>query len=268
MIREEDRMRDIFIAGNWKMNLSCEAAMQYARDFWPPEEKGLITAVAVPFTMLESLEEGLEGSSLLVFAQNMHYEDSGAFTGEISASMLKELGTDGVILGHSERRQYFGETDEAVLLKAKKAVSSGLIPIVCVGETLEERDAGRHFEKVESQIRSLFTGLDPEEAEKVTVAYEPIWAIGTGRTASSDQAQEMCAFIRKTVRDIHPGAADKVLIQYGGSVKASNIADIMSQPDIDGALVGGASLDPEGFADIVRRAAEAKGLRIKGRNGR
>ena len=147
-------------------------------------------------------------------------------------------------------------------------MSSGLIPIVCVGETLEERDAGRHFERVESQIRSLFTGLDPEEAEKVTVAYEPIWAIGTGRTASSDQAQEMCAFIRKTVRDIHPEAADKVLIQYGGSVKASNIADIMSQPDIDGALVGGASLDPEGFADIVRRAAEAKGLRIKGRNGR
>ncbi len=252
-------MRKIFIAGNWKMNGSCSLALQYARDFWPAEDRDLVIAVAAPFTQLAALKEGMDGSGVLIFAQNMFYEDSGAYTGEISALMLKEIGTDGVIIGHSERRQYFGETDETVLLKTKKALKSGLMPIVCVGEDLSERDAGRHFDKVKAQVASLFSGISEEDALKITVAYEPIWAIGTGRTASPLQAQEMCAFIRETVKEISGDkAAEKLTVQYGGSVKPENIGAIMAMKDIDGALVGGASLDPGSFTAIIREALKAK----------
>lgn len=252
-------MRKIFIAGNWKMNGSCALALQYARDFWPAEDRDLVIAIAAPFTQLVALREGMEGSGMLVFAQNMYYEDSGAYTGEISASMLKDIGVDGVIIGHSERRQYFGETDETVLLKTKKALEYGLMPIVCVGEELSEREAGSHFEKVKAQVESLFSKLTKKEALKITLAYEPIWAIGTGRTASPEQAQEMCAFIRDTVREISGDeAADKLTVQYGGSVKAENIGAIMAMKDIDGALVGGASLDPKSFTAITKEALKAK----------
>ncbi len=252
-------MRDIFIAANWKMNGDLKFAREYATVFWPIKKKDLKVAIAAPYTLLALLKETLDGCPCLLFAQNMHFEDKGAFTGEVSAPMLKELGVDGVIIGHSERRQYFAETDETVLLKTKKALASGLMPIVCVGETLEERDAGKHFEKVRTQVASLFGGISAEDAEKVTVAYEPIWAIGTGRNATPAQAEEMCAYIRSVVREISGDkAADALIIQYGGSVKTSNCAELMAMEDIDGALVGGAGLDPKGICEIIKSSYEAK----------
>lgn len=242
-----------FIAGNWKMNMTCAEAKAFAQELKGLALKeGVRTAVAAPFTQLAVLKDALEGTGVLVFAQNMHFEDSGAYTGEVSAPMLKELGVDGVIIGHSERRQYFAETDETVLRKTIKAIEEGLIPIVCVGEGLEDREKGLHFQTVGMQVSSLFCGISADQAKQVVVAYEPIWAIGTGKTASPQQAQEMCGFIRGVIEGIQGQEVSfGTIIQYGGSVKPSNAAELMAQGDIDGALVGGASLKAADFAAIV-----------------
>ena len=247
-------MRNKFICGNWKMNKTVEEAVLFANEFRQiyTQVANRKVAVAAPFTALFSLKLCFEGSGIGVGAQNMHFEDCGAYTGEVSAPMLNEIGVEYVIIGHSERRQYFGETDETVNKKLKKALAAGLGPIVCVGENLDQREAKTHFELVGKQIRAAFEGIAEEDVEKITVAYEPIWAIGTGKTARAEQAQEMCAFIRRTVSELYSvDTAAKLTVQYGGSVKPSNAAELLTQPDIDGALVGGASLKPADFWGII-----------------
>jgi triosephosphate isomerase len=217
-------------------------------------------AIAPPFTSLEALRDALAGTPVALAAQNAHFEKSGAFTGEISVAMLAELGVRYVILGHSERRQLFGETDELVAKKLAAVQGAGLRPILCVGELLTERDAGRTFEVLARQLSESLAAADRGRASELVVAYEPVWAIGTGRTATPALAQEAHAFIRARLADRFGANASQVRIQYGGSVKPDNAAELLAQPDIDGALVGGASLDPESFSAIIRsraRGAEA-----------
>jgi triosephosphate isomerase (TIM) len=212
-------------------------------------------AVAPPFTALAAVKQATGGSAIELFAQNCHFEKQGAFTGEVSPAMLKDAGCDGVILGHSERRQYFGETDELVAKKLRAALAEALHPIVCVGETLQERDSGRTWEVVSRQVRGALSGLDATALQRITLAYEPVWAIGTGRNATSAQAQEVHAQIRGLLRELGGQAAANVIrIQYGGSVKPDNAAELLSQPDVDGALVGGASLKAADFSGIVAAA--------------
>ncbi len=206
-----------------------------------------------PFTALAAVAEALKGTSVSLGAQNVFYEPSGAYTGEVAPPMLKALGVKYVIVGHSERRQYFGETDELVNKKVKAALQHDLTPIVCVGETLEQREAGITESLVKGQVEQAFSGISPDEAWQLVVAYEPIWAIGTGKTATSEEANRVIGVIRETLVGIYDGAtAGSIRIQYGGSVKPGNMAELMQQPEIDGALVGGASLDAESFARIVR----------------
>ncbi len=206
-----------------------------------------------PFTALAAVAEALKGTSVSLGAQNVFYEPSGAYTGEVAPPMLKALGVKYVIVGHSERRQYFGETDELVNKKVKAALQHALTPIVCVGETLEQREAGITESLVKGQVEQAFSGISPDEAWQLVVAYEPIWAIGTGKTATSEEANRVIGVIRETLVGIYDGAtAGSIRIQYGGSVKPGNMAELMQQPEIDGALVGGASLDAESFARIVR----------------
>ena len=206
-----------------------------------------------PFTALAAVAEVLKGTSVSLGAQNVFYEPSGAYTGEVAPPMLKALGVKYVIVGHSERRQYFGETDELVNKKVKAALQHDLTPIVCVGETLEQREAGITESLVKGQVEQAFSGISPDEAWQLVVAYEPIWAIGTGKTATSEEANRVIGVIRETLVGIYDGAtAGSIRIQYGGSVKPGNMAELMQQPEIDGALVGGASLDAESFARIVR----------------
>ena len=208
-------------------------------------------ALCAPFTQLTALKAELSGSGIGVGAQNMHFEDEGAFTGEISGSMLAEIGVDFCVIGHSERRQYFSETDETVNKKLHSVFKHGIIPIFCVGEVLEERDAGIEFTVVSRQVTEGLAGLSAQNIRQIVVAYEPVWAIGTGRTATDEQAEEMCAFIRNEIRKLYDDAvADEVRIQYGGSVKPENAAGILNMPNIDGALVGGASLLPDKFLVI------------------
>ena len=246
-------MRRPFIAGNWKMYKTAEQAKAFAEEFkklYKPSD--VRVAIAAPFTQLWALKEAFAGTGIGVAAQNMHWADEGAYTGEVSAAMLREIGVDYCVIGHSERRQYFAETDETVNKKVLKALAEGILPIVCCGESLETRDAGEQNAFVEAQIRADFAGISAEDAKKVTVAYEPIWAIGTGRTASPEQAQDMCAYIREVLKDIYgEDISEEITIQYGGSVKPSNASDLMNQDDIDGALVGGASLKPADFMEIV-----------------
>jgi triosephosphate isomerase len=211
-------------------------------------------AVAPPFTALHAAAEELAGSRIGLGAQNLHFEAQGAFTGEISAPMLVEAGCRLVLVGHSERRQLFGETDEGVRKMTKAALAAGLHPIVCVGETLPERESGRTLEVVGRQVRGALAGLTPAEVGALTLAYEPVWAIGTGKTATAAQAQEVHAAIRAILRELAPAAAESVRIQYGGSVKPENAAELMSQADVDGALVGGASLKALDFVGIVKGA--------------
>lgn len=246
-------MRTKFIAGNWKMYKTSKEALEFAESFKTIYNgSDAKTAIIAPYTQLVTLKQAFEGTKVGVGAQNMHFADEGAFTGEISASMLNEIGIEYVVIGHSERRQYFGETDETVNKKLIKAFASGLLPIMCVGESLAQREAGQEHEVIEAQLVKGLAELTAENIEQLTIAYEPVWAIGTGKTATSEQAQDMCAFIRATVAKLYSqAAADKLTIQYGGSVKPANAAELMSMPDIDGALVGGASLKPEDFLKIV-----------------
>ncbi|MGZ6125634.1 MAG: triose-phosphate isomerase [Myxococcales bacterium] len=244
-----------FVCGNWKMHKTAAEAGQLVRELRQRLNTQIQVAVAPPFTALQAAKQALQGSPIQLFAQNCHQEKQGAFTGEVSAPMLKELGCDGVILGHSERRQYFGETDEGVSRKLRAVLEAQLHPIVCVGETLQEREANRTWEVVSRQVRGAFAGLDAEAVGRCTLAYEPVWAIGTGKTATTAQAQEVHGQIRGLLREL-AGApvADSVRIQYGGSVKPENAAELLGQPDIDGALVGGASLKADDFARIIAGA--------------
>jgi triosephosphate isomerase len=219
-------------------------------------------AVAPPFTALEALRDALAGTALALAAQNAHFEKSGAFTGEISVAMLAELGVRYVILGHSERRQLFGESDELVAQKVAAVQAAGLRPILCVGELLVERDAGRTFDVLARQLSGSLATADATRAAELVVAYEPVWAIGTGRSATPALAQEAHAFIRARLADRFGANASRIRIQYGGSVKPENAEELLAQPDIDGALVGGASLDPESFSAIIRsRARSTEGAR-------
>ncbi len=243
-------MRTRFITANWKMHKTVEEAVGFVRELEPHlrDLSGVEVAIAPPFPALAALRAELEGTPIALAAQNAHPEPAGAFTGEISVAMLRALGCSYVIAGHSERRTLFGETSAFVARKVVAAQAEGLAPILCVGEGLEEREAGRTFQVVGDQLEASLEGAGPE----LVVAYEPVWAIGTGRTATPEIAQEVHAFIRERLAKRFGAAADRVRIQYGGSVKPENASALMSQPDIDGALVGGASLDPESFSAIIR----------------
>ncbi len=247
-----------FVAGNWKMWGTHGQAGPYC-DRLPgllpdPATRTAEVAVCVPFTALWLCADKLRGSGVLVFAQNMHQEPEGAFTGEISPPMLTELGADGVVLGHSERRQLFGETDRALQAKVPAALEAGLRPILCVGETEEERERGEMERKLRHQVQEGLEKVPDERLADVVVAYEPIWAIGTGLVATPEQAQEAIGFVRALVGDRSKEAAEHTRVLYGGSVKPENAAEILAQEDVDGALVGGASLDPASLAQIVAAA--------------
>src|SRR5574341_322796 len=245
------------IAGNWKMNKTAAEARDLATKLAPLVSgvKDRDIVLAPPFTALQSVGEAIKGTNMALAAQNLHWEDKGAFTGEISAEMLLDLGCKYVIIGHSERRQYFGETDETVNKKVKQALKKGLLPILCVGETLTEREAGRLTEVIGRQVTGGLKDIAAEDMKKVVIAYEPVWAIGTGKTATPEQANEVHALIRKTVKSLYTTEiAEGVRIQYGGSVTPENVSSLMTKPDIDGALVGGASLKPESFAALVKFA--------------
>lgn len=249
-------MRAKIVAGNWKMNKTASQAAELINAIKAELEgvTGVEVVVCPPATDLKDAAAALGDSDIGLGAQNVHWAESGAFTGEVSTAMLKDLGVKYAIIGHSERRQYFGETDESVNKRAKAALAAGLTPIVCVGETLEERDSGRMESVVVNQIKEGLADLE-EDLVKVVVAYEPVWAIGTGRTATPAQAQEAHALIRRTLAEISSGdVANKIRLQYGGSMKPGNAAELMSQPDIDGGLIGGAALLAESFAAIVKAA--------------
>ncbi len=249
--------RTPFVCGNWKMHKTAAEAAQLVKELREGlgEAAGKVqVAVAPPFTALAAAVQAAAGSPVEVAGQDVHWEAQGAFTGEVSAAMLAEVGCKHVIVGHSERRQLFGETDETVRKKVGAVLAAGLRPIVCVGETLAEREASRTLEVVNRQVRQGLAGIPGEVLAAVTVAYEPVWAIGTGKTATSAQAQEVHAAIRKILRELGGSVADALRIQYGGSVKPENARELMSQPDVDGALVGGASLKAKDFLAIVKGA--------------
>lgn len=245
-----------FLAGNWKMHMTREEGRALATALREAAQAdGPRICLFPPFTAVATVADAVRGSGIEVGGQNLHWEAKGAFTGEISAAMLVEAGASCVLVGHSERRQFFGETDETANRKVRAALEAGLTPILCVGETLEQRDAGDTLAVVGGQVRAGLAGLGPEELAKVVIAYEPVWAIGTGRTATPAQAQEVHASIRGVLRELGGDVADAMPIQYGGSVNPKNAAELLALPDVDGALVGGASLDADSFAAIIRAGA-------------
>ena len=251
------KKRKPIVVGNWKMNKTVPEAVDLAnaikRELAGCKDVDIV--LCPPFTALKSVGEVITGTHVDLGAQNMHAEKSGAFTGEVSAGMLRDLYCHYVILGHSERRTYFGETDEIVNRKAKAALAANLTPIVCIGETLQEREDHRTEEVITTQVRGSLEGLSPKELMECVLAYEPVWAIGTGKTASPEQAQEVHALIRRLLKEIADEAvAQSVRIQYGGSMKPTNAKELMSQPDIDGGLIGGAALEARSFVEIVRAA--------------
>ncbi|WMJ80637.1 triose-phosphate isomerase [Clostridium sp. MB40-C1] len=246
-------MRKAIIAGNWKMNNTVSEAVKLVEELKPLVKDAICDVVVCPSTIcLDAVVKAVKGTNIKVGAQNMYFEESGAFTGETAPAMIQEMGVEYVILGHSERRTYFAETDEALNKKMKKAFEHNLVPILCVGETLEEREANITEEVLGRQIKLDLAGLTKEQVEKTVIAYEPVWAIGTGKTATSEQANETIAYVRSVVSGMFgKETAEKVRIQYGGSVKPSTIKEQMNQSDIDGGLIGGASLKAEDFAAIV-----------------
>lgn len=248
-------MRKPLIAGNWKMFKSLDEVNAFAADF--VDKVSDITdrdmLICPPYTYIQSLAGACKGSPVKIGSQNVFWEDQGAYTGEISAPMLKSIGAEYAIIGHSERRQYFSETDETVNKRLVAALSGELIPIVCVGETLDQREAGKTFDVVGTQIRQGLKGIDAEQAKTIVIAYEPVWAIGTGKTATPEMAQEVHAYIRSVISELlEAEIADNMRVLYGGSVKGDNVDALMAQKDIDGALVGGASLDAASFERIIR----------------
>ncbi|OGX46846.1 MAG: triose-phosphate isomerase [Omnitrophica WOR_2 bacterium RIFOXYB2_FULL_38_16] len=250
-------MRKPIIAGNWKLNKTIDASIELVtllkRELSDVDEVDIV--VCPVFTSLSAINDVILESNIDMGAQNLYWEDSGAFTGEVSAPLIKDAGCKYVIIGHSERRQFFGETNQTVNKKIKAALASGLLPIVCVGEVLEERETGKTFDVVKTQVTQSLAGFTPDELSKFIIAYEPVWAIGTGKTATPQQAQEVHKFIRGIIAEIgNDEIAAALRIQYGGSVKPDNIKELMSQEDIDGALVGGASLKPDSFIALVKGA--------------
>jgi triosephosphate isomerase len=245
--------RTPFIAGNWKMNKTVAEAEGFIQALLPRVSSvdGVDVAICPSFLALGPMVDSTRGSRVQVYAQNMHHADEGAFTGEVSPPMLTELGVHGVILGHSERRELFGETDKALALKVPAALDAGLVPILCVGETEDERESGDTERKLRHQIQEALGRVSPDQLGDVVIAYEPIWAIGTGRSATTEQAQEAIAFVRALVGDRDREQAERTRILYGGSCKPENAGELVALPDVDGALVGGASLDPESFAAII-----------------
>lgn len=250
-------MRKKIVAGNWKMNNDLNESIELVNEIKKIllNREDVKVIVAPPFTALDRVSQLLSGTNIGLSAQNMCYEDSGAFTGAISAKMLKSVGCEYVILGHSERRTLFGETNSDINKKLKKAISEGLIPIFCIGETLEERESGKMKKVIKKQIKKGLKEISAENFEGTIIAYEPVWAIGTGKTATPEQAQEVHAFIRKLLKEMYSESlSESTIIQYGGSVKPENAGELMGQLDIDGALVGGACLKADSFANIVKNA--------------
>lgn len=243
-------MRKPFIAGNWKMNMTAESGAKLIKELAPlVKNADCDVALCVPAILIPAMSEAAKGTNIAIGAENVHWAEKGAYTGEISCGQLKEYGVKYAIIGHSERRQYFGETDEGVNKRTLAALANGITPIVCVGETLEERESGVTGKVLDKQLSDGLKGV--EDISKVVIAYEPVWAIGTGKTATDEQAQETIAYIRKKIGQIFcPECAEKVIIQYGGSMNAANCKGLMAQPDIDGGLIGGASLKTD-FAAIV-----------------
>ncbi|MDB8805324.1 MULTISPECIES: triose-phosphate isomerase [unclassified Romboutsia] len=245
-------MRKPIIAGNWKMHKTIAEGIAFVNEVKDKVNNDKVEAViCAPFTLLKDLKEATKGTNIKIGAQNMHFEEKGAFTGEVSPLMLKELDIDYVVIGHSERRQYFNETNETVNKKVLKALEVAIDPILCVGETLEEREAGETKAVCKVQVEKALENVAKEDLAKVVIAYEPIWAIGTGKTATSEDANDVIKYIREVVKDIYGDLANEVRIQYGGSVKPANVAEIMGQSDIDGALVGGASLEASDYTQLV-----------------
>ena len=254
-------MRKTIIAGNWKMYKTIKEAIELSnglkRELFKLDSQAVDVVLCPPFTALSETSEVIAESGIFLGGQDIYWLDEGAFTGEVSGKMLKDAGCSFVIIGHSERRQFFAETNESVNKKLKAALANGLTPIVCVGERLDEREAGKTFEVLKSHVEGALRGLSAEDALKIVIAYEPVWAIGTGKTATPAQAQEAHKYIRDLLHKLYTKEVSSELrIQYGGSVKPDNIAELMSQPDVDGALVGGASLKVESFSEIVKKAAE------------
>ena len=249
-------MRKAIIAGNWKMNKTNADAKELVTALIPKVKSAKCdVVVCVPFTDIKLVAELCKGSNVRVGAQNVAWADSGAFTGEISADMLKEAGAEYVILGHSERRQYFGETDDSVNARLVQAIKNGLKPIVCVGEKLEEREGGKTEAVCKTQVVGAFKNVSADDAAKTVIAYEPVWAIGTGKTATDEQANETIGYIRSVVKELYGAkVSDAIRIQYGGSMNAKNVDGLMAQPEIDGGLIGGASLKADDFAYIVNAA--------------
>jgi len=245
------------IAGNWKMNMTPSEAKELVSEIYGKIKgrKGCDVVVCVPFVDIPSVANSVKGTIIKVGAQNVHFEEKGAFTGEISAPMLRECGVQYVVVGHSERRQYFGETDITVNLRAKAALNAGLIPIICVGETLQERELDITHEVVARQVKVALNGVTDEQIANVIIAYEPVWAIGTGKNATAEQADEVCGFIRSLIQELYgKHAAKSIIIQYGGSMNAKNAEELLKMENIDGGLVGGASLKADEFAVIVAAA--------------
>jgi triosephosphate isomerase len=253
------KVRRPILAANWKMHKTADEAAAFAKQFLPlvADADAVDVVLAPPFTLLDRLGSQLRGSAVALASQNVNPEDHGAYTGEIAASMLVDMGCRYAIVGHSERRALYGETDGIVAQKAAALLAHDLRPIVCVGETLEQRDSGRALEVVGAQLAGSLASIERERAEEVVIAYEPVWAIGTGRQATPETAQEVHAFVRGQLGELFGEAGDGMRIQYGGSVKPETVYDLMRQPDIDGALVGGASLDPDAFAKIVHFERQA-----------
>ena len=247
-------MRKPLMAGNWKMNKTVTEAVSVVKALKSSiaDVTDVEVLICPTFTALYAVNNEVKGSNINIGAQNLFWESKGAFTGEISPTMVKDIGCSYVLIGHSERRQYFNETDETVNKKTKAALVTGLIPVICIGETLKEREQNITFKVIEKQIKEGLAGLTPQQAATIVIAYEPVWAIGTGKTATPDQAQEVHAFTRKVYSQMYGDASQKVRILYGGSVNPTNVSDLMKQPDIDGGLVGGASLEAESFTKLVK----------------
>ena len=251
-------LRKAVIAGNWKMNKTPAEAKELIAAIAPlVKDAGCEVIACTPFVDLSAAQEAAAGTNIQIGAENCHWEVSGAYTGEISAQMLSSMGVNIVIIGHSERRQYFGETDVTVQKRVRAALDAGLTVILCVGETLEQREQGTTSELVAMQTKIALGGVSAEELKRVIIAYEPVWAIGTGKTATAQQANEVCHTIRECIASVYSqAAADGITIQYGGSMNAGNAAELLAQPDVDGGLIGGASLKPNDFATIVKAATE------------
>ncbi len=249
--------RRILIAGNWKMNKTAtEAAAlvtEIKRDVFDVDNVDIL--VCPPFTALAVVGDVIRDSNVSLGAQNMYFEDKGAYTGEVSTTMLKDCGCTHVIIGHSERRTIFNESDETINKKVKKALEANLIPVLCIGEKLKEREANKTFEVITNQLEGDLADIDSDNMKKIIVAYEPVWAIGTGKTATSEQAQEAHAFIRNLIKEKYDSSvADGIIILYGGSMKPANVEELISQPDVDGGLIGGASLEAASFVELVKKS--------------